>query len=123
MKKIIFASAAALLLAGPSLAEDTIGAETCTASRFADQVRYTTVKVNGMVCDFCAQSVTKVFTKNDLVDDVKVDLDEGAIIFETRGCDILDEETIKEMVHYSGYDFVSVERSSKADEQDAEQAG
>ena len=99
--------------ASPAIAESPDASATCEVqSRFADQVHVTTVKVDGMVCDFCARAVTKVFTKNDLVDSVDVDLDEGAIIFETRGCILLDEEAIKEMVHYSGYDFVSIERSS-----------
>ena len=109
MMKFIVAGIAASVLGLPALAE-TEPAETCSA-RHGGQVQVTTVKVNGMVCDFCARAVTKVFTKNDLVDAVDVDLDAGTIIFETHGCLILDEDTIMEMVHYSGYDFVSLERS------------
>jgi len=112
--KAILTSAALAGLALSAAADNAPDADICeTQDLLAQQLQVTTVKVNGMVCDFCARAVTKVFTKNELVDDVDVDLDEGAIIFETRGCLTLDEDTIKEMVHYSGYDFVSIERSSK----------
>lgn len=110
MMKLIYASAAIGLMALPVAADNAPSAETCTDVS-AQPLHTTTVKVNGMVCDFCAQSVTKVFTKNELVDAVDIDLDEGTIIFETIGCTQLDDDTIKEMVHYSGYDFVSIERA------------
>jgi len=68
------------------------------------------IQVKGMVCDFCAQSVTKVFFKHENVGDVKVDLDAQTIslFFEDKEIS-LTEEQIKEGVHYSGYDFVGYE--------------
>ena len=114
LKAGLTAIAIAVLAVPASIADAVPSAQACSAEAPVQQVQVTTVKVNGMVCDFCARAVTKVFTKNDLVDAVDVDLDAGAIIFETRGCDLLDEETIKQMVHYSGYDFVSIERSTSA---------
>ena len=114
MIKTLILSAILAGIASPAFAENAPTADTCDVhSQAADTVQITTVKVNGMVCDFCARAVTKVFTKNERVDAVDVDLDAGAIIFETNGCARLDEATIKEMVHYSGYDLVSIERSEE----------
>lgn len=114
MFKSIVTAASIVMLANSSFAEDVSTAPECEANPASTVTQITTVKVNGMVCDFCARAVIKVFTKNDRVDAVDVDLDAGAIIFETHGCEELDEETIRQMVHYSGYDFVSIERSLAA---------
>ena len=35
--------------------------------------------VNGLVCDFCAQALKKVFQKEEAVKALKVDLDEGEV--------------------------------------------
>jgi len=68
----------------------------------------TVIKVKGMVCDFCAQSVTKVFLKHDNVKDIKVDLDTQTISLSFKNKENnLSEEQIKKGIHYSGYDFVS----------------
>ena len=120
MKRLALMASAIFMLTAPSLAESAPAEQACSEQRSAAQTHVTTVKVNGMVCDFCARAVIKVFTKNELVDAVDVDLDAGAIIFETHGCVLLDEASIKEMVHYSGYDFVSIERSVTALNSEAE---
>lgn len=77
---------------------------------FAGSQDVAVIQVKGMVCDFCAQSVTKVFLKQENVADVKVDLDTQTIslFFEDKEIS-LTEEQIKEGVHYSGYDFVGYE--------------
>lgn len=69
-------------------------------------------KVNGMVCDFCARAVTKVFSKEDAVESVDVDLDAGEIRVALKtGADISDER-VGELVKKSGYDLVSVVRDT-----------
>ena len=75
------------------------------------------IQVKGMVCDFCAQAVTRVFLKQENVADVKVDLDAQTIslFFEDKEIS-LTEAQIKEGVHYSGYDFVSYEVTQEAAE-------
>lgn len=69
-----------------------------------------TAKVNGMVCDFCAQAVTKVFHKQDGVTDVIVDLDKSEIIVTMAAGKSLDDKTIKSLIRKSGYSLVDISR-------------
>ena len=69
-----------------------------------------TAHVKGMVCDFCAQAVTKVFGKEDAVKSVHVDLDKGEIhISLNPGMDIADAK-VEDLVRKSGYSLTSVSR-------------
>lgn len=71
-----------------------------------------TAKVNGMVCDFCARAVTKVFGKQDAVENVHVDLDKGEIHVTLKAGADLSDETVADLVKKSGYDLVSIERET-----------
>ena len=71
-----------------------------------------TAKVNGMVCDFCARAVTKVFGKEDAVDNVHVDLDSGEIHVTLKSGAELSDDRVAALVKKSGYDLVSVERET-----------
>ena len=71
-----------------------------------------TAKVKGMVCDFCAQAVTKVFGKEDAVESVDVDLDHGEIrVTLVEGQSITDDR-VEDLVKKSGYALVSIERAT-----------
>ena len=70
------------------------------------------VKVHGLVCDFCARAVTKVFGKQDAVENVHVDLDNGEIHVTLKpGADLSDEK-VADLVKKSGYDLVSIGRDA-----------
>ena len=71
-------------------------------------------KVNGLVCDFCAQAVRKVFKKQDAVESVKVDLDNGQIILGLKEGASMDDETIGKLIRKSGYSLVSIDRGDGA---------
>lgn len=71
-----------------------------------------TAKVNGMVCDFCARAVTKVFGKEEAVQNVHVDLDRGEIHVTLKAGAELSDDRVGELVKKSGYDLVSVERET-----------
>ena len=62
-----------------------------------------TITVDGMVCDFCAQSIKKVFGKEDAVKDVFVDLDNGEIIVDLKEGQTLDHDVMTKLVVDSGY--------------------
>jgi hypothetical protein len=49
-----------------------LGGVLVTQTVLADDVK---VSVNGMVCGFCAQGITKKLNKTEAVEDVKVDLE------------------------------------------------
>lgn len=106
MKKTLIAlSLAAMGLATPAYATEPAPAESAETSAEA-----LTVNVKGMVCDFCARAVTKVFGKNAAVDTVDVDLDEGHIHVGLKPGASLSDADIETMVKKSGYAMVSIDR-------------
>ena len=67
-----------------------------------------TVKVNGLVCDFCARATEKVFAKEKAVEKIKVDLDAGLVTIIIKPNQTMDDATIKTLINNSGYDVVSI---------------
>ena len=43
-----------------------------------------TIHVKGLVCDFCARSVEKTFSKTKVVEHINIDLDNGVIGLELK---------------------------------------
>lgn len=109
MKHFKFAlSAIALVLSMPSaLADSETSAETVATAQ-----TMVTAKVNGMVCDFCARAVTKVFGKEEAVENVHVDLDNGEIHVTLKSGAELSDERVATLVKKSGYDLVSIARET-----------
>ena len=68
------------------------------------------IKVNGMVCDFCAQSVWKVMEDYDGVVKIDVDLNSGVVTVHMAPGKSLSDEKLNEAINYAGYDLVSIER-------------
>ena len=68
------------------------------------------LKVNGMVCDFCAQSLKKVFGKEDSVNDIDVNLDDQTVTIDTKSGTTIDDTKIKELIEWGGYDLISIQR-------------
>jgi copper chaperone CopZ len=69
-----------------------------------------TVDVNGLVCDFCAQSVKKVIGKQDGVTSVDVDLETKKVIINVDDNGVLSDEIITQLITDSGYDLVAINR-------------
>lgn len=71
-----------------------------------------TVKVNGLVCDFCAQALEKVFGKRDEVNAITVDLDNSEVIIDmVEGQKISDEE-LTALITDSGYNVSDIIHSA-----------
>ncbi len=71
------------------------------------------VSVNGLVCDFCARALEKVFYKRDGVEGVDVNLDTKIVTLEVvKGTDISDEE-ITELITDSGYNVTKISRGEE----------
>lgn len=93
MRKLILSTLALMMLSAPAFAKEIVN-----------------VTVNGMVCDFCAQSVLKVFEKNEGVENIDIDLDTGIVAIHMKdGAEITDAE-IEKNIDYSGYGLVKIER-------------
>ena len=69
------------------------------------------MKVNGLVCAFCARGIEKTFRKNPVVLDVVVSLEDKLVAVETNeGTDISDQE-LRTTLMDAGYDIKSIERT------------
>ncbi len=66
------------------------------------------LKVNGMVCSFCAQGIEKKLTAEPAVESIKVNLkDKTVTLTLTEGHD-LSHEKIKELLKEAGYNVDSI---------------
>lgn len=60
--------------------------------------------VNGLVCDFCARALEKVFAKEDAVESIQVDMDSKVITIHFNEGQSLADEVISKLIIDSGYD-------------------
>lgn len=93
MKKFVFVLAA--LAAFPATAADACRVE---------------VKVNGLVCDFCAQALEKTFGKRAEVDSIKVDLDNGMVHIAYKQGQSLPDAEVTRLITDSGYAVESMQK-------------
>lgn len=68
------------------------------------------VEVNGLVCDFCAQAINKVFRKHEEVSNVHVDLDTHLITIDFIEGKSMDDSTITSLITDAGYNVVNIHR-------------
>jgi copper chaperone CopZ len=70
------------------------------------------INVNGMVCDFCAQSIEKVFMKRIEVKGINVNLeDQKVVIYLDKETDI-EDATISTILEDAGYSVETINRNS-----------
>jgi copper chaperone CopZ len=68
------------------------------------------VKVNGLVCDFCARALEKVFSKQPAVAGIDVNLDKGHVSIALQDGGQMDDSTLGELITDSGYNVVDIQR-------------
>lgn len=68
------------------------------------------VKVNGLVCDFCARALEKMFGRRDEVGAIDVDLDKSSVKVAMKDGKSVDDSTLKKIITDSGYNVVSINR-------------
>lgn len=86
-----------------------LGLSTPALANHADGLAHDSIiKVNGMVCDFCAQSIKKMFGKEDAVEGVFVDLDNGEIIVDYKEGQTISDEKLTKLVVDSGYSVTEI---------------
>ncbi len=72
------------------------------------------VDVNGLVCDFCARALEKVFGKEEAVDNIDVNLDSKVVTINFKDDQSLDNETITTMIQDAGYHVVGIREHEKS---------
>ena len=68
------------------------------------------VKVSGLVCDFCARSLEKVFLKRGDVAGIKVDLGKGSVAVAMKPGLTIDDATLTKLITDSGYNVSAIHR-------------
>jgi thioredoxin-related protein len=69
-----------------------------------------TVAVEGMVCDFCAQAIQKVFLKKEQVAGITVDLDNQNVIIALKEDTDITDNIIKDLFINAGYNVSEINR-------------
>ncbi len=75
------------------------------------------VEAFGLVCDFCANAIEKVFLRQDQVSGIDVSLEKHQILIALKEGQQLNDEEITKLVTDSGYNVKSINRSSVGDSQ------
>ena len=68
------------------------------------------ISVNGLVCDFCARSIEKLFSKKESVKSINVNLEEMLITISLKKGKSLNDDIITKVITDSGYDIREIRR-------------
>ena len=63
-----------------------------------------------MVCDFCVQSVLKVFNEDGKTSNIDINLDTGIVTLTLKSDQSITDEEISKLIEYGGYDLDKIER-------------
>ena len=72
------------------------------------------VDVLGVVCDFCATAMNKIFGKRQEVAAVYVDLDKKTLSLALQSGKTLSDQDIEELAEQAGYRIAAIRRDSEA---------
>jgi len=114
--KFIGSAVALSLLAQPAAADapQVNHSEILAEPVIVETVPRITAQVNGLVCDFCAQALKKIFSKEVAVDYITVDLDGGVVEITLKPNQQISDERVAQLIRKSGYSLVSTSRAGGA---------
>ena len=69
-----------------------------------------TVAVEGMVCDFCAQAIERVFMKREEVAGITINLDDQNVIISLKSEKDIENTIIEELFLNAGYNVQTIDR-------------
>lgn len=69
------------------------------------------LKVDGLVCEFCAETVRTVFGAEEAIQKVYIDLAGGKVRVDLKPGKSMDDAALDQLVRKSGYALVSIDRS------------
>lgn len=85
----------------------TLAAVLAAPAAFAETVK---LKVDGMVCGFCASSIEKKMRANKATADVYVNLEQKIVAVSEKAGQKLDDAALKAQIADAGYEVKSIER-------------
>ena len=90
----------------------SLGLVLITSSAFANTGKVF-VDVNGLVCDFCARALEKVFSKQDAVSDIDVNLNTKVITINFKEGQTLANEEITKLITDAGYNVENIRETAE----------
>ncbi len=106
--KILLLSLMVYTLTVPAYAEDSIVSIPVSPAILSGDVQ---VSVNGLVCDFCARALEKVFGAQEAVKNIHVNLDTKIITIHFKEGQSLDDVMVKQLINDAGYDVEVIHRA------------
>lgn len=102
--------ALSLSIAMPALSQNThtLAEEVESANSIAHGTII--VRVHGLVCDFCAQGLYKMFKRKGLVQDIKVNLETGLVTLRPKDEVSITDEIITDIMLGNGFSVSSIKR-------------
>ena len=91
-------------------ADQAVQPKPVAASQTAQKSQTVYVGVDGMVCDFCAQSLKKVFRKQAAVKDVQISLEKKRVTLFLKPHQTIADKTIRRLVTDAGYAVSKIDR-------------
>ena len=73
------------------------------------------VDVHGLVCDFCARALEKVFGRQAAVSDIDVNLNTKVITLNLKDGMQLEDGMISKLINDAGYNVVKIRHQEQAD--------
>ncbi len=80
-----------------------------SAQAFANP-KHLLIHVNGMVCAFCSQGLTKKFKAEPNVNDVKVNLDEKVVKLTLKEGSEISNEKVNDIITSAGFNVEKIDR-------------
>jgi copper chaperone CopZ len=72
------------------------------------------MRVNGLVCGFCAQGIEKTLRKNPATEDVLVSLEHKLVAIATRDGQDIPDDTLRKALKDAGYDVKAISRTARS---------
>ena len=72
------------------------------------------VDVNGLVCDFCARSLEKVFGKQEAVEAIEVNLNTKVVSIDLKPGETLSHKKIAKLITNAGYNVVKIRHGKES---------
>ncbi|WP_306251274.1 heavy-metal-associated domain-containing protein [Parvularcula sp. IMCC14364] len=106
-------AATALVAASPALSEEVESrpAAEIVSAEPDKEGRIIQATVDGMVCDFCAQSLTKVLMREDAVESVQISLEAQFVTITVKDGMSLSDEAVEKAIYWAGYDLTQITRA------------
>ena len=83
-------------------------------SAFAAEPRTVELQVDGLVCAFCAQGISKKLSALPATDEVLVSLEHGLVAIALKADQQLDDAQLRETLTEAGYTVRAIERTQRS---------